>query len=187
MNAYAEMKKKHQEEVNAFPMVFAFGKEQFAEAMKKLGLKTKDTDKVCTIYGAGDIMRKSDVPAYREMTLRHRKEFEDAVAADKTGDGFIYDMFDYELANHEYGYTRNPSDALAALGVSRKAIEKDPRLARGFRKACKHQEDWFDENNGGGYRRGKRQDYGFYGRPAGQLRRSVPLPRNGKGVYPAGV
>ena len=147
MNAYAEMKKKHQEEVNAFPMVFAFGKEQFAEAMKKLGLKTKDTDKVCTIYGAGDIMRKSDVPAYREMTLRHRKEFEDSVAADKTGDGFIYDMFDYELANHEYGYTRNPSDALAALGVSRKAIEKDPQLARGFKKACKHQEDWFDENN----------------------------------------
>lgn len=81
------------------------------------------------------------------MTLRHRKEFEDAVAADKTGDGFIYDMFDYELANHEYGYTRNPSDALAALGVSRKAIEKDPQLARGFKKACKHQEDWFDENN----------------------------------------
>ena len=56
-------------------------------------------------------------------------------------------MFDYELANHEYGYTRNPSDAFAALGVSRKAIEKDPRLARGFKKACKHQEDWFDENN----------------------------------------
>ena len=74
MNAYIEMNRRHQEEVGAFPMVFAFGDEQLKEAMKKLGLKPSDTDKVCTIYGAGDIIRKSDLPAYREMQMRHREE-----------------------------------------------------------------------------------------------------------------
>lgn len=49
MNAYIEMNRRHQEEVSAFPMVFAFGDEQLKEAMKKLGLKPSDTDKVCTI------------------------------------------------------------------------------------------------------------------------------------------
>ena len=108
MNAYIEMNRRHQEEVSAFPMAFAFGDEQLKEAMKKLG----------TIYGAGDIIRKSDLPAYREMQMRHREELFNAINSDETGDGFIFDMFDYELANHEYGYTRDPHDALMALGMS---------------------------------------------------------------------
>lgn len=147
MNAYMEMKQRHQEEINAFPVVFAFGNQQFEEAMKKLGLKPSETDKVCSIYGAGDIFRKSDVPAYLEIVKRHRKEMEDAIAADRTGEGFIYDMFDYELSNHEYGYTRDPSDALDALGISWNRLENDERLLRGFKKACKYQADWYDEHN----------------------------------------
>lgn len=145
MNAYVEMKQRHQEEVNAFPMVFAFGDEQFKEAMKKLGLKPSDKNKVCTIYGAGDIIRKSDLPAYREMQKRHRNELVKAIADDKTGEGFIFDMFDYELANHEYGYTRDPYEALYALGLSMTAIETDDRMLHGFQKACKEQEDFYDK------------------------------------------
>lgn len=144
MNAYIEMKQRHQEEVNAFPMVFAFGDAQFKKAMKKLGLKTSDRDKVCTIYGAGDIIRKSDLPAYREMQKRHRDELFKAIADDKTGEGFILDMFNYELGNHEYGYTRDPSDALCALGMSWSRIQGDDRLLHGLKKACKEQADFYD-------------------------------------------
>ena len=147
MNAYIEMNRRHQEEVGAFPMAFAFGDEQFKEAMKKLGLKPSDTDKVCTIYGAGDIIRKSDLPAYREMQKRHREELFNAINSDETGDGFVFDMFDYELANHEYGYTRDPYDALMALGMSLNQVENDDRLRHGFEKACRNQAQWYDEHN----------------------------------------
>ena len=147
MNAYIEMNRRHQEEVSAFPMAFAFGDEQLKEAMKKLGLKPSDTDKVCTIYGAGDIIRKSDLPAYREMQKRHREELFNAINSDETGDGFVFDMFDYELANHEYGYTRDPHDALMALGMSLNKVANDDRLRHGFEKACRNQAQWYDEHN----------------------------------------
>ena len=115
--------------------------------MKKLGLKPSDTDKVCTIYGAGDIIRKSDLPAYREMQKRHRNELLEAINSDETGDGFIFDMFDYELANHEYGYTRDPHDALMTLGMSLNKVANDDRLRHGFEKACRNQAKWYDEHN----------------------------------------
>ena len=36
-NQYQEMRNHQQAEVNAFPMFFAFNKQQFAEGMRKLG------------------------------------------------------------------------------------------------------------------------------------------------------
>ena len=40
-NKYDEIKEKHQQRVNNFPMIFAFSQEQLYEGMKKLGLKIK--------------------------------------------------------------------------------------------------------------------------------------------------
>ena len=36
-NQYQELRNRQQEEVNAFPMFFAFDKQQFAEGMRRLG------------------------------------------------------------------------------------------------------------------------------------------------------
>lgn len=139
MNAYLEMKKRHQAEAAEFPVAFAFSEEQFEEAMKKLGLKASDASRVCSLYGIGDIFRKEDVPSYIKMREKQRREMDDAVLNDKSGEGFVYDMFDYELANHEYGYTLDPSEALEALGYSWSDIESNRTLQVGFEKACKHQ------------------------------------------------
>lgn len=46
MGAYADMKSKHQKEVNNFPIKFAFDEKQFEEGMVELGLLPTDTDKV---------------------------------------------------------------------------------------------------------------------------------------------
>ena len=146
-NQYQAMQERHQAEINASPMVFAFGQKQFEEAMKKLGLDPSETDKVCSLYGCGDIIRKTDLPAYLAMIERHRQEINEAIAADKTGDGFIFDMFDYELTNHEYGYTQDPTDTLRELGISWDQLSNDKRLTHGFEKACKQQIEWFDEHN----------------------------------------
>lgn len=40
-NQYQEMRNHQQAEVNAFPMFFAFNKQQFAEGMRKLGLSPR--------------------------------------------------------------------------------------------------------------------------------------------------
>lgn len=147
MNAYRELKDKQQAEVNAFPMFFAFSQQQFDEGMKKLGLEPTDTDKIYKLGNTGGFYRKSDSEALHAMFERHEQEMKDAIAADKTGDGFIFDMFDYELANHEYGYTRDMTDALEALGLTLEDINADQRLVHGLQKAHEAQIEWYNKHN----------------------------------------
>jgi hypothetical protein len=127
-------------------MFFAFSDKQVDEGMKTLGLEPGDTDQICGT-GFGGFIKKSDKQKMIDMFDRHRKEMKDAIEADQTGDGFIYEMFDYELANHEYGYTRDISDAVRALGLSVDEINADERLLRGLKKACREQEEWYNEHN----------------------------------------
>ena len=133
-NQYEILREKIQKEVNAFPMKFAFSNEQFANAMKELGLTEKDTDKVVGI-GYGGFIRKTDVNAYNEMNRRHRNEERQAIDNDLTGEGYIKDMFEYELANHEYGYTYELDETLEALGLTMEEINADERLKHGLELA----------------------------------------------------
>jgi hypothetical protein len=96
MNSYEEMKNKHQEEINAFPFGWAFNQKQFEEMMAKFGLKADDYDKIYSI-GNNGFIRKTDSDAMDEMFARHKAEQEKAIADDTTGDGFICDMFSFEL------------------------------------------------------------------------------------------
>ena len=99
---YSELKERQQQEINAFPFIWAFNESQLADGMRRLGLDPeKDKDKLCSI-GGGGIIRKTDAQAMRAMFDRHRRELLDAIEADSTGDGFIYDMFYTGVANHEY-------------------------------------------------------------------------------------
>ena len=145
-NKYLELKRKQQEEVNNFPMVFAFSNEQFEEGMKKLGLTVDDTDKVYSIPGGGFI-RKTDSKALTDMLNRHGEEMEKAIAEDTTGENFIYEMFRYELNNHEYGYTRDITDTLNSLDLTVEDLNNDDRLLKGLNKAKKEIIDWYNENN----------------------------------------
>lgn len=135
-NLYAEMRDRHQKEVNEFPMMFAFNNQQFDEGMRKLGLEPTDTDKIYSI-GYGGFIRKTDGDAFGEMITRHSTEIEQAVAADATGEGFIFDMFRYELANHEYGYTHDISDTLDSLDLTIEQVNADKRLLHGLKLAKK--------------------------------------------------
>lgn len=147
MNAYRELKEKQQAEVNAFPMFFAFSQSQFDEGMKKLGLEPDETDKIYKLGNTGGFYRKSDSKALHDMFDRHDKETEDAIAADETGEGFIADMFSYELSNHEYGYTRDVEPALMALGLTLDEINADQRLVHGLHKAHKEEIEWYEKHH----------------------------------------
>ncbi len=134
MNAYQQLKDRQQKEFNAFPLGAAFSNEQFADMMQKWGLTENDTDKIISI-GYGCFIRKSDREQFNEMNARHKKEKQDAIAADTTGDGFILDMFYYELANHEYCITYDLEETFDALGLTVDQINADERLIHGLEKA----------------------------------------------------
>lgn len=132
MNRYAELRKRQQEEFNPLPLGFAFGQSQFDEMMRGWGLDPeKDTGKIYSI-GAGGYVQKKDAELLHKTWERHEAEMAAAIAEDKTGEGFIYEMFLYELDNHEYGYTRDTEDA---LGYTAEEVVSDPRLKHGIEKA----------------------------------------------------
>ena len=137
MNAYQEMKDRQQKEFDAFPMGAAFSQQQFQNMMEKWGLTLNDTDKICSI-GGGCYIRKADIAAFTTLINKTAAELKNAITADLTGDGFIFDMFVYELANHEYCITYDLEDTLNALGLTAEQINADKRLTHGLNKAIKH-------------------------------------------------
>lgn len=149
MNKYDEFKKKQHDEFNKFPMAFAFSDQQFKEGLEKLGLTENDKDKIIGI-GAGGFIKASDKEAYIQLRSRQAKEFDEAIKKDTTGENFIKDMFESELSNHEYGYTGDLTDTLAALGLTMKEIETNENLRNGLNLAlnryyCQEEEEEIEE------------------------------------------
>lgn len=136
-NKYIVLKEKHQEEINKFPIKYAFGNRQFENAMKELGLTVNDTDKVIGVGYGGGFMLKEDYPKYKEMLNRQYDEIQYEIENDKDGTGFIKDMFSYELANHEFGYTRELDETFIALGITFKDIDENENLQTGLNLAIK--------------------------------------------------
>lgn len=137
MNRYAELRHRQQEEFNALPLGFAFSNKQFDEMMRNWGLDPeKDVDKIYSI-GAGGFVQKKDAELLHETHKRLVEEMAAAIAADETGEGFIYEMFLYELDNHEYGYTGELEETLDALGYTVEDINADKRLLCGLNRAAK--------------------------------------------------
>ena len=137
MNAYSELKQRHQLEVNNLPLHFAFSNKQFEESLQKMGLTMEETDQLRSLGMAGGFYHMDHAEKIHETFIRHIKEREEAIASDKKGDGYIYDMFFYELNNHEYGYTGDVSSTLEALGLTLVEIKESKPLKRGFEKAIK--------------------------------------------------
>lgn len=103
--------------------------------MRKWGLDPeKDLDKIYSI-GYGGYIQKKDADLLHKTRVRHDAEMQAAIAGDATGEGFIYEMFLYELDNHEYGYTWDTEDTLDALGYTAAEVLGEPRLKRGIEKA----------------------------------------------------
>lgn len=135
MNKYAELRQRQQKEFDALPLGFAFSQKQFNEMMEGWGLDPeKDRDKILRIPGGGYVQKK-DADLLHQTVERHDTEMAAAIEEDKTGEGFIYEMFLYELDNHEYGYTRDTEDTLDALGYTAEQVLNDLRLKRGIEKA----------------------------------------------------
>lgn len=137
-NSYIALKNKQQKEINAFPMFFAYSNEQFKAGMKQIGLKPGETKKVCALV-AGGYCRKTDRQKFVDMLVRHHKEVATAVAEDTTGEGFIREMFSYELANHEYCVTMDLTDTFEALDLTLEEVNSNRALMHGLVLAIQEQ------------------------------------------------
>lgn len=70
------------------------------------------------------------------MKLQSRQcDRKEKKAADEDGTGFLYQMFKYELDNHEYGYTGDFEDTLDSLGLTWEEVTASPRLLKALDKA----------------------------------------------------
>lgn len=135
MNKYAEMKKRHQERVNALPLMFAFSDKQFKEGMERWGLTENDTDKIYKLGSTGGFYQRKDSTLIFSTFEQNENEMAEAIRADHDGTGFIKDMFLYELANHEYCITYDLEPTLAALNLSEDDVLNDERLLHGLKIA----------------------------------------------------
>ena len=133
---YREMKQRHQQEVNALPLAFAFSREQFETMLSKWGI-SQDEAKDGAVVGMGNgcFIRAADRDTVVTAFKRIAKEEADAVASDRDGNGYIYEMFLEELLNHEYTYTGDLSETLDAVGMTLEQVQKNEPLKNGLRLA----------------------------------------------------
>lgn len=129
---YPELKAKHQEEVDDFPMYWAFGDDQWKKLLDRFNLTEEEAKEKLIRGPAGSIMFKEDYEAFKNMINTHNEEIEEQIDFDVDGTGFVKSMFLYEMANHEYGYTRDLTDTLDALNITQKDFEERPQLKLGL-------------------------------------------------------
>jgi hypothetical protein len=131
---YLDMMKKHEKELNEFPIAYAFSDKQLEEALEKLGAKKEEC---VTVAGHGDIMKKTDVPAFFDMMKRHKKELLEAL---KDPD-FAEAAFLYEMDNHEYAINwSGDEDVLACFNLSWKQVQDMGLQMAWYRARDKHME-----------------------------------------------
>lgn len=122
MKKYSEIKQKHGDELNSFEGIFfAFSNEQFADGLKKMGIKPGEEREKLAKLPAGGFILKTRSKAFSDMFKRHNKEME-ALKKDRKA---LLEAIVYELGNHEYGYTYDETDALEALGMEAGDVPED--------------------------------------------------------------
>ena len=133
-NKYVNLVRKQEKEFNDFPMFFAYNEKQYKEGKQTLGII--DDKDICYIGYCGCI-RKKDLQAFNNMIEKHKIEIKQSIENDKTGEGFIYDMFLYELENHEYFITYEIDDTLDALNLTIDEVLNSSTLKNGLLLARK--------------------------------------------------
>lgn len=80
----------------------------------------------------GGIILKKDIPLLNKLFEEKNKECQNLIDEDKTGEGFVQEMFYDELINHEYCYTQELDDTLEDLGLTLDEINASPKLRHGL-------------------------------------------------------
>jgi len=121
---YQELKDKHSKEFSEVPIFWAFSNEQFDEGLKKHNIIKGD--KIVHI-GAGGYIKKTDIHILDSVIAKHKAEKKEFKKQDKE----LIKAIEYELSNHEYGVTLDPTDTIDCLSLDM----NDERTQKCFKKA----------------------------------------------------
>ena len=137
---YLDLKKRHEQEISDFPIAYAFNEKQLEEALKKLGATKGEC---VTVFGHGDIVKRTDAKALIAMLRRHTEEIKDALKNDVE---FAEAAFLYEMDNHEYAINWSADeDVLGCFCIDWDFIRKNG-LQMAYdsarNKHMKHAEEW---------------------------------------------
>lgn len=136
---YLKLRDRQMEELNSFPIAYAFDEKQLEEALEKLGATKEEC---VTIFGHGDIVKKENAKKFVDMLKRHTDEVKEALQ-DKD---FALAAFLYEMDNHEYAINYDgDGDVLGCFGMEIDDLEKMGletvyQLAR--KKHFDHMREW---------------------------------------------
>lgn len=136
MNKYAKLMKKQQEEYNELPIYFAITDKSFEKMLNEMGLTKNDGNKITSI-GCNGFIKTTDIDLLRNCQNKSNQEIQEAIESDKTGEGFICEMFRYEMSNCEFGYTQCLNDTIDSTGFTFKQIKESKTLSNGLQIALK--------------------------------------------------
>lgn len=136
--AYLDLQKRQQKELEEFPIAYAFNGKQLREAMERLGAKRNEV----TTLGAGTVIKKKDIPAFVELMENHSRELSEAMK----DEDFAEAAFLYEMDNHEYAINwSGDEDVFACFDLTEEKL-KELGLENAYRRARKahmqHARDW---------------------------------------------
>lgn len=137
---YLDLKREHEEELNKFPIAYAFNEEQLARALEKLGATKEEC---VTVFGHGDIVKREDAKRFVAMLERHTEEIKEKLIEDVE---FAEAAFLYEMDNHEYAINWSADeDVLDCFCINFDFIRKhglQMAYDSARNKHFKHMEDW---------------------------------------------
>ena len=136
MNKYEEFKKYCSSKLDAFPIMFAFSKEQFELGLKELGVSKEEVFSL----GNGGFIRNSDKKDFFDLLYNFDEKLEENLKDDE----FILHMFKYELSNHEYCISYNDEEVIKACGLDLDRFNSDENLRKLYEEAKK---SYMDEVN----------------------------------------
>lgn len=137
---YLELKKKHQKELEDFPIAYAFNDKQLQEALEKLGATKEEC---ITVFGHGDIVKRSDAKALIELMGKQVGDLKQKLKDDAE---FAEAAFLYEMDNHEYAINWSADeDVLDCFSINWDFIRKhglQMAYDSARNKHMKHAEEW---------------------------------------------
>lgn len=139
--AYLDLQEKHREELNSFPIAYAFNDTQLKEALEKLGAES--TKECVSVMGHGDIVKKENAKPFLDMLKRQLKEVQDLLLSNEE---IAEEAFLYEMDNHEYAINWDgDEDVLRCFGWIYAELEEfglEDAYTRAVRKHMKHAQEW---------------------------------------------
>ncbi|MBK3975982.1 hypothetical protein, partial [Staphylococcus aureus] len=119
-NLYVEFKKRKRKKINDFDMFFAFDNKQLENGLEKLNVNKNEIVSI----GMNGFIRKSDVQKFKNMLNNFKEEH----TKNMKNDDYVYHMFKYQMAYHDYIISYDDEEILDVCNVIEHQFIEEERM-----------------------------------------------------------